>query len=159
MKLALALVALGLLLLPGAGLAQQPSALDPSLQRLRDAGGQVGSVNAVLTWNTIDDLDIQAICPGGVRLYFSEKVKGSGTLDVDRNAGQKTDAPVENILWQSAAARTYKILVNAYQVRQPVNFKVELLIDGVKVEERTGTATGGQTAEVPEFTLPYVRRP
>jgi uncharacterized protein YfaP (DUF2135 family) len=156
-RTALAALVISIGLLSTESTAQQPS-LPDSLQRLRDAGGRIGAVNAVLSWNTIDDLDIQAICPNGDKIYYSQKHKCGGVLDVDRNAGAKTNTPVENIVWQTPAAGPYKVLVNAYSARQPVNFKVELLIDGVKVDERTGTATQGQTPQVLDFTLPYVRR-
>jgi hypothetical protein len=162
MKPAAALAALGLALLPEAGLAQQTYLLDPSLQRLRDAGGRIGELNVVLIWNTTDDLDLHIICPNGAKIYFGNKEACGGALDVDRNAGATTNTPVESTVWARPASGRYSVLVDPYSVSgRPVEYTLYVYVKGELVPEMTrrGTVSSGQrSSRALDFTYPLPGR-
>jgi hypothetical protein len=130
-------------------------------------GGRIGAVNVILTWRTDDDLDLHITCPNGKVIYHGNKEDCGGTLDVDANSSDvnKTTSPAENITWPAGAAPTgtYKVEVDPYRRRnvgQPIDFRVELLINGEVVEPHTGRSEAPGKISVFEFTLPYSgRRP
>jgi hypothetical protein len=85
-------------------------------KRVKDTGGKTGGIQISLAWNNHNDLDLHVVDPSGERIYFSHKKSMSnGELDVDRNIGGETDAPVENIVWtNNAPDGVYKVYVNFY---------------------------------------------
>jgi len=142
-----------------------PTATPNSADRVLDRGGRIGAVNVILTWNSEDDLDLDVICPTGEQIYFSDKTKCGGTLDIDANSGSNPmTSPVENITWPQGAAPpgVYKVEVNPYTRRSstgPVEYKVELRINGEVKEEYTRHFDPGQgKMSVFQFTLPYAGR-
>jgi hypothetical protein len=147
----------------------RPSGGDTATKRVQGANGQIGAVNVILTWNTQDDLDLYVTCPGpgGETIKYNQKVSCGGTLDVDMNSSDtsRTNRPVENIFWPEGAAPagTYKVEVNPYarpaSPNQPIEFTVELHINGAKVEEhRKRVAPNQSTLHVFDFVLPYAQR-
>lgn len=131
---------------------------DNASDRVRCGGGQIGKVNVILTWNTEDDLDLHVICPSGERIYYSDKQKCGGTLDVDRNAsgGIKTTNAVENIVWPSPPNGSYKVEIDPFTVTGSVDYKIDLLIDGQRVGGNTGSISKAQgKRQVFEYTIPY----
>ena len=134
-------------------------------KRLEEQGGRIGAVNIVLTWNTDDDLDLYATCPGGMKIGYTNKVACGGKHDLDRNAGEIVPKPIENIVWETGAAPAgkYTVEVNRYTARsseqRPTAYTVELKIDGATVQTRTGEiAVDKVNTRVLEFELPWVRR-
>ena len=105
-----------------------------------------GDVQATLTWDTNDDLDLWITDPQGVSIYYSNPSSPSGgQLDVDANAGcsgNLTDHPVENIFWPTGVAPTGQYTVEVVYFEQcvstiPIAFHVRLLVDG-RVSEYDG---------------------
>ena len=133
---------------------------------IRRRGGRIGAVNVILTWRTDDDLDLHITCPNGKVIYHGNKEDCGGKLDVDANSSDvnKIMTPAENITWPEGAAPagTYKVEVDPYRRRnagQPIDFKVELLINGEVVEPpHTGRSEAPGKISVFEFTLPYTSR-
>lgn len=86
---------------------------------LREGAALAGDtgISFSLMWESFDDLDIHCICPNGKEIYYSAKKQQGGELDVDMNAGakDKSDKPVENIVWTSNAPQgTYKVYVQNF---------------------------------------------
>jgi hypothetical protein len=142
-----------------------PTPVPNATKRVEINRGHIGAVNVILTWNTEDDLDLSVTCPTGEEIYFNDKQKCGGTLDVDANSNSnRMNNPVENITWPDGAAPagTYKVDVNPYTRRGsggPIDFKVELLIKGQPKEEYTRRFDPGQgKMSIFQFTLPYVDR-
>jgi hypothetical protein len=138
---------------------------DTSTDRVRRQDGRIGAVNVILTWNTLDDLDLHVTCPSGEQIYYSNKNNCGGVLDVDMNSSSgtnKSTTPVENVTWPvgAAPAGTYKVEVDPYRKdsSQPIEFKVELLIDGHKEEEYSRHFDAPGKMSIFEFTLPYTGR-
>jgi hypothetical protein len=132
---------------------------------VEEAGGTIGAVNVILSWHTLDDLDLHVTCPSGEQIYYSNKNKCGGVLDVDMNSSSgtnKSTSPVENVTWPVGAAQagTYKVEVDPYRrdSSQPIEFKVELLINGQKKEEYSRHFDAPGKMSVFEFTLPYTGR-
>jgi hypothetical protein len=132
--------------------------------RLRRENGRIGAVNVILTWNTLDDLDLHVTCPGGEEIYYKDKNNCGGVLDVDMNStsGAKSANPVENVTWPAGAAPagTYKVEVTPYrrESSQPTEFKVELRINGELMEEYNRRFDSPAKMSVFEFGLPYSGR-
>ena len=119
--------------------AYQGDVTDSIKQRVKAAGGNVeGDFRASLSWFNGDDLDLHLTEPGGFHIYFrNKKSPNNGKLDVDMNAGGKTNSidPVENITYADKSSMkhgTYKLVVNNYNKRSSTNvgFDVELEFDG-----------------------------
>lgn len=136
-----------------------------STERVEIGGGRIGAVNVILTWNTDADLDLHVKCPSGKEIYFSSQRECGGVLDLDANSNDsnKTTSPAENVTWPEGAAPsgTYKVEVHLYNRRnasQPVEFKVELLIN--REVKETYNLRAETQAKIPvfEFALPYTGR-
>ncbi len=98
-----------------------------------------GDVQATLTWNTIDDLDLHILDPNGEEIFFEHSRSASGgKLDVDSNAGctsNITQSPVENIFWPAHGAPNGKYVVSVvyykYCLRDTsIPFHLRVLVDG-----------------------------
>ena len=133
-------------------------------KRLQEQGARIGAVNIVLTWNTDDDLDLYATCPGGQKISYANKVACGGKHDIDRNAGKIEAKPIENIVWETGAAPAgkYIVEVNRYLARssgqRPTTFTIELKIDGTTVQTRTAEiAVDKVNTPFFEFELPWRR--
>lgn len=95
--------------------------------------GKSGNLRVNLSWETIDDLDLQVTDPVGNIISY-EKPKAialdcKGELDIDANAGTGTidPPPQENISWEEAPAGKYSIKVTLYTKREHLE-KVEFTI-------------------------------
>lgn len=137
----------------------EPPQPDP-VGEVQDQGGRIDDINIILDWQGIDDLDLSVSCPGGDRIFFSRKQACGGELDVDMNAGRRSDDPVENIVWSadSIPPGTYSVRVTYYSDRPPETpvapFRVILRIGGEIVEDFSGELTLGQSMQVFTFTWP-----
>ncbi|MDY6937441.1 MAG: hypothetical protein SWY16_07225 [Cyanobacteriota bacterium] len=112
-----------------------------------------GDLQATLTWDSTDDLDLTILDPNEQLVSFETPlVDSGGKLDVDANAlcESTTTTPVENIFWPSSAAPTgsYAIAVSLYSrcpnaeaqtaTKDPIPFTLTLTVQGT-TETFTGT--------------------
>ena len=114
-----------------------------------------GDLQATLTWNTSDDLDLTILDPNEELVSFDTPlVESGGKLDVDANAlcESTTNTPVENIFWppSNAPKGSYAIAVSLYtrcpdgetptpeQAKEPIEFTLTLTVQGT-TETFTGT--------------------
>ena len=104
-----------------------------------------GDVQATLTWETPNDLDLWVIDPFGEAIYYSHSNSASGgQLDVDANADcvSVTNSPIENIFWprNGAPSGEYRVEVHYYKQCEspaPISYHIRLLVDR-KVTEFEG---------------------
>jgi len=108
-------------------------------RRVEAAGGQYenNEVRCSLIWGSYTDLDLHCVTPDGGHIYFRDKQRGRGWLDVDANGGgASTIEPVENIRWQNDAPRgEYRFYVHNYCNRdggRDIPYTVELEVGGKK---------------------------
>jgi hypothetical protein len=92
-------------------------------ERLNREGAKAGDITISLAWNTFDDLDLHVFLPSGEEISFSNKTAllgGTACLDVDMNAGSRSEQPVENVFIGDLDARIeaprgkYKVVVQNY---------------------------------------------
>jgi len=123
-------------------------ASDDLSERLRRANAKAGDVTISLAWDTVDDLDLHVVVPGGKEIYYGDRTSRDGlcVLDVDMNAGgAQSSEPVENVFlgdldqMKQAPLGHYKVVVQnfAYHApssggRKPIPFCVTININGVK---------------------------
>ena len=90
-----------------------------AIQRRREAqNGQTGYLTITLSWDTPCDLDLHCTTPDGGKISYEHPVHGGGKLDIDANASQRMDQPIENIFFASRPAPgSYKLEVNNYASR------------------------------------------
>ena len=105
-------------------------------RRVEGAGGRYenNEIRCSLIWGTRTDLDLHCITPSGKHIYFGDKQRDRGFLDVDMNVMGETLEPVENIRFQTNAPQggVYRFYVHNYRNRSAENlFKVELEINGI----------------------------
>ncbi|MBN3376232.1 hypothetical protein CF087_20565 [Clostridium botulinum] len=108
-------------------------------QRVENAGGRYenNDIRCSLIWEGYTDLDLHCITPRGQEIYWSDKRKESGYLDIDMNGiDRNSPTPVENIRWATGEAPNghYRFFVHNYSERtngyEGTPFKVELEING-----------------------------
>ncbi len=106
-----------------------------------------------LTWDTIDDLDLEVRDPVGGSLYWeTPTVDSGGTLsqNINQQCAVTTDqAPTETATWSPGGVSTgsYELLVyyqEACAGGSPVTFTINTLFDGQPVEPIRGTLLPGQ---------------
>jgi len=99
-------------------------------RRLRARGGKQGDLGFSLAWNSKDDLDIEVVCPSGVKVDFRNRKACNGTLDVDANVlvEDAVADPVENVFYVDPTYGAYVIRVRLSQVRteKPVPFTLRV---------------------------------
>lgn len=121
---------------PEAEPARAPEPLDEVDRRLEEAGGRRGTLNVVLAWNDIADLDLHLRCPSGAIIKHSNRQACGGELDVDANVGDVTRTPVENIVFDGAPPEgTFQVTAHLFSEharernrRHP--FTLKIVIDG-----------------------------
>jgi hypothetical protein len=110
--------------------------LDDFSERLRQAGARSGDVQVSLEWKNINDLDLHVIDPSGERIFYNHRDSQSGGhLDVDMNASQLTQRPVENVYWpeRGAPRGVYKVEVMHFAnhgAPDPTQFTVRVINKG-----------------------------
>lgn len=127
-----------------------PTGIQPSLpvdpevdQRARAAGAQQGDLSFTLIWEGTDDLDLHSTCPSGETLFFLDKVRCNGVMDLDMNSFQVVPDPVENAYFTDPLAGDYRIRVNLYRQREgsgPVSFTLQVR-EGERVTTQKGTVS------------------
>lgn len=144
---------------------QESTPLQPEQteDRVEELGGEIGSLNVVLSWGQTDDLDLYLDCPSGDRIYHGSLEVCGGKLDVDTNfGGERTTEPVENIVFSEIPADgSYTVRVRRSRDDDPKGastpFKVELFGDRngerVSLDSAEGEAKSA-LQDVLTFTLP-----
>ncbi len=110
-------------------------------RRLVAAGGQAGDVQITLAWGNRNDLDLHVVlpCGSGVELFHGHKVDCGMRLDVDKNVGDLTSSPVENVrpepVGASAKPGHYVVYVVYYANKEdgrgdPSEYTVRTIVHG-----------------------------
>ena len=75
-------------------------------EKVEERGGKKGQLQFTLAWETLDDLDLNVVCPGGkISSKQGERgprTCGDGVKDIDANRNlveNVSSSPVENIVW------------------------------------------------------------
>lgn len=119
-----------------------------------------GDIQATLTWDSTNDLDLWVTDPAGATIFFgSPNAPSGGQLDVDANADceVQTTRPVENIFWPTGGAPRGDFVVQVQYYKQceagaPIAFHLRLKVDG-KVTEYDGVINAaGDLQKVTAFT-------
>lgn len=127
-----------------------PTGIQPSLpinpevdRRAEAAGAQRGDLSFTLIWEGTDDLDLHTTCPTGETLFFLDKVRCNGVMDLDMNSFQVVPRPVENAFFTNPAAGDYRVRVNLYRQREgsgPISFTLQVR-EGARVTTQKGTVS------------------
>lgn len=136
--------------------------LDKALQKVKKGDAKpipsTGSVQLLLEWHNINDLDLICIEPNGNQIWYDNKVSPSGgLLEYDMNASKpyKND-PIENIFWpeNGAPKGKYKVYLKYYAAHSsvlPTDYKIKVKY-GDKVRNFSGTVRSvGEIIKVCEF--------
>lgn len=116
-------------------------------KKVAQAGGQGGTVQFSLVWESKSDVDLHVVNPLGDRIFFKKRIDGlGGALDVDRNAKHTrlTMSPVENVRWQgnNPASGRYTVMVHLFLPRDEDSVEFELLgKTGDDIDIQTDTVT------------------
>jgi len=98
-------------------------ASDDLAERLRRENAKTGDITISLAWDSVDDLDLHVIVPGGEEIYYGSRTSKDGLceLDVDMNGGgPHSKEPVENVFCgclepkKEAPKGRYKVVVQNY---------------------------------------------
>ncbi len=135
-------------------------------QRLLAAGAKAGEIEISLIWENLNDLDLHVIDPAGERIYFGDRISGTGgELDIDRNAGCGSDVtskPIEHVVWSKefALKGVYSVGVQYFRNCEPAvktSYRVEVKIGSEIVARQSGVVSGSGAASdvvpVVEFTF------
>jgi len=103
---------------------------DSIKEKVKKAGGNVdGALRFSLAWFNKDDLDLHLLTPAGNHIYFNDRRRDGGFLDVDANGqnGIRPD-PVENIAFTKPLNGTYTVRVDQFNRRETdkVGFTMEI---------------------------------
>jgi len=137
----------------------QASGTSSIFARLKREGAKSGEVVVSLLWDNSDDLDLHVTCPCGTHIFYGDRqcTTCHGELDVDMNAGQISDEPVENVYFTNAKRGTYKVVVENFEHRtseKEVPFEVHVKIKSqqMKLFKKKWTEGSGNV-KVFEFRL------
>lgn len=117
-------------------------------KRIAERGAELGALNFVLEWSSVDDIDLYVTCPAGETISYSNRSGCGGRYDLDANVSRVsaiTD-PAENIVFENAAKGLYKVRAQLRSNRTGGNKTVTLHVlrkDG-QSQSYTGTLGPGQ---------------
>ncbi|HYV37679.1 MAG TPA: hypothetical protein VE988_18465, partial [Gemmataceae bacterium] len=117
-------------------------AAGPAIAELAKAkNASTGEVQITLYWANKNDLDLHVVCPSGEEIYFENRQKAGGKLDVDMNVKyEEAVAPaMENVFWPQGKAPkgTYKVYVVHFKnhgkadCNDPTPYTVRVIVRGV----------------------------
>ncbi|WP_227268351.1 hypothetical protein [Roseobacter weihaiensis] len=123
----------------------QPSLpIDPEVDdRAEAAGAERGDLSFTLIWEGTDDLDLHTTCPRNETLFFLDKARCNGAMDLDMNGFQVVPNPVENTYFTNPFPGDYRVRVNLYRQREgtgPVSFTLQVR-EGDRVTTQKGTVS------------------
>jgi uncharacterized protein YfaP (DUF2135 family) len=96
-----------------------------------------------LIWEGTDDLDLYTTCPSNETLFFLNKVRCNGVMDVDVNGFQIVQNPVENTYFTDPLPGAYRVRVHMYRPREgdgPRNFTLQVR-EGDRVTTQQGSVS------------------
>jgi hypothetical protein len=155
--------------LPARTITLKPIAADGGLGQPSSAVAQFqrvgsGTLQASLSFDQNDDLDLHVVTPAGLDIYYGSRSFNGGSLDLDSNAGCNIDrVNNENIVWPSTstpAPGKYAIKVDFYRscTGNPVNYAVKVINCGKQTSysgifqptqaDMGGANSGGLIAEI-----------
>ena len=109
---------------------------DIGLARLAERNIHINKeILIILSWNNKNDLDLYVMCPNGDEISY--KTLGryicGGMLDVDANATDLRNDPIEKIGWDQypTVNGTYKIFVDYYAHYDPYEIETEFQVDTI----------------------------
>lgn len=124
-----------------------------------------GEVQVSISWNSLADVDLHVVEPGGEEIYYGNDVSAAGgELDLDSNAACGSDGPRnENITWAegTAPAGEYIVRVDYWSDcgATQTDWVVTIQVKGQSPQTFTGSFTGtgdggglGDGVEVTRFT-------
>lgn len=118
-----------------------------------------GALRFSLSWNVLSDFDLHVKTPNGNEIYFGNRQADGGMLDVDdciSNECVTSGTHVENVYFTSAAPRgTYTYWVVNFNGSTSGTYTLEVFVNGVRVETKTGTLPASSGAESPKYTYQY----
>lgn len=122
---------------------QQNLPVDPEVdQRADAAGAERGDLAFTLIWEGSDDLDLHTTCPSNETLFFLDKARCNGVMDLDMNGFQIVPSPVENTYFTAPLEGTYRVRVNLYRQRDGGARSFTLQVrDGDRVTTQKGTVS------------------
>ncbi|MFK8035300.1 MAG: hypothetical protein AB8B94_14255 [Hyphomicrobiales bacterium] len=134
-------------------------------RRAEAAGGKLGEVNVILTWDSKDDLDLALNCSNGEVISFSSKQNCGGEHDVDQNVGDTTASgtAVESIVLTSLSPDgEYTVKVRRFRDREPLTdetpfvLEISAIKDGqrIVVDKLEGKIGAKEYETVMRFSLP-----
>jgi hypothetical protein len=139
-----------------------PEGIQPSLppdpevdDRAEAAGAQRGDLSFTLIWEGTDDLDLHVTCPRGEKIFFLEKARCNGVLDVDMNGFQLVPDPVENAFFTDPLTGDYRVDIHLYRKREgsgPIAFTLQVR-EGETVTTQRGEVS--ETAKNWQYTYRY----
>ncbi|MBB2166614.1 hypothetical protein HLH26_19210 [Gluconacetobacter sp. 1b LMG 1731] len=133
------------------------------LLRVRRVGALGGTLQVVLCWGDLNDLDLHVICPDGRRIYFKNRTHGGGHLLHDANAQRDgapppTRRPVETIVWRAGPPPGfYTVVVDPFAMPTAAasRFSVTVRYRGaVLVSHRDSVSAGERMMPVCNFDIP-----
>lgn len=130
--------------------------VDDLAERMERSGAQRGDLTFTLSWDTTSDLDLWVTCPAGSIISYSNRESCGGFLDVDSNAGQLRQDPIENTYFNAPSVGSYYVRVNLYSLRSsngPQHFRLTIQ-DGEHYEQHDGTVS----TDRPDWSVAYAYR-
>jgi hypothetical protein len=141
-----------------------PPAPDPGAamdKAIEDAGVDNDPNMVTLLWHNHADLDLHLVCPNGAEVNFRQKTASNAQLNIDRNAGEAVDEPIENITWGSRSLPPghYKARVRLFDrkdVTDPaIGYTIRLKRRGQPDKTIDREISGvGEEQQVLEFDVP-----
>jgi uncharacterized protein YfaP (DUF2135 family) len=118
-----------------------------------------GDIQATLTWDSTNDLDLWVTDPSGDTIYYRNSLSSTGgELDVDANADclNLTTDPIENIFWDTGEAPMGRFEVAVQYFKQcetnaPISYHLRLEVDGEVTEYDNVILAEGQKQDVVTF--------
>lgn len=108
-------------------------------KRVEEFGGVYDNnkIRCTLIWEGYTDLDLHCVTPTGRHIYYSDKRKDGGYLDIDMNGlDKRSDKPVENIRFKEVeVSGRYRFYVHNFSQKgynSVTPFRVELEVNGKK---------------------------
>jgi hypothetical protein len=94
-----------------------------------------GLLRVSLAWESVTDLDLHVVTPGGSEIYWDQPDHPTGMLDVDDcvvRCRDSTGVHVENVFFNADAQRgEYAVWVTNFNGRRAADFFVEVSGEGV----------------------------
>ena len=120
--------------------------------RAHRLGLATGTMQIVLAWGDVNDLDLHVVCPDGGHISFERPRCSGGRLDLDANARRPeapsfTRTPMEHVVWIAPPPPgRYDVYVDPYEMRarKQSEFRVTVRLRGRTLASVRGRAQQGR---------------